>query len=305
MIQFKKSLRHKKNNLYISFLLLQIISISFSANAQIILSDNENEILKEICNQYNTPIKESSLKEKYKTAPERFQIFIDQMVATKSKPKKIIETKYLNRPSHENLVYWYIVREFHYNNSAPDSLKKSQDEIMEWILKDTIDERWLLSNYYYRISGRLMFLFNKADLSKYNFEIDKLGFFNETEKAIFFLYFINSFGKRLTVMNFTGKGDKKSVIDRLPKINGKEYFYYTDFNYPDFTWIGYQKVESFNERHIGNLYEMLVIHLNLLFENNLKSEAIRLFQNSILSIPEYYKYSGLEDQLNELYRKMN
>ncbi len=255
----------------------------------------------EICNQYNVALKESSLKNLQKTAPVRFQGFIEQLIATKDKPKKIFETKYLKRPTHEELIYWYVVREFHYNNSEPDSLKKTQGEIIEWILKDTIDSRWLLDNYYYRISGRLKFLFNKADLSDYDFKIDELGFKTETEKAIFFLFMINSCGQRLSVMGFTGKGNLKSVINRLPKINGQEYFHYTDFNYPDFDWIGYKKVESYNTRHLGNYYGVLLNHLNILLENNLKDEARDLFQSSILSKPELFKFSGSQDTLNELY----
>ncbi len=112
---------------------------------------------------------------------------------------------------------------------------------------------------------------------------------------------INSCGQRLSVMSFTGEGNSKSVIDRLPQINGQEYYHYTDFNYPDFEWIGYKKSESYNKQHLGNYYEVLLNHLNILLENDLKKEAIDLFQNSILSKPELFIYSGSQGTLKELY----
>jgi len=282
---------------------LIIIGLFFSilSYGQINMSETEKGILKEIISQSNVSLKESPLKELQKTTPERFHGFISQLIATKDKPKKILEIKYLQRPTHEELIFWYVVREFHYNNSEPDSVKKTENEIIEWIIADTIDERWLLDNYYYRISGRLKFLFNKADLSNYDFKINELGFKNETEKAIFFFFMINSCGQGLSVMSFTGKGNPNSLIKRLPKINGKEYYYYISFEYPDFDWIGYKKTESYNTRHLGNYYNVLLNHLSLLLENEQKEEAKALFSNSILSKPELYKFSSSQDTLIKLY----
>lgn len=270
---------------------------------QVSLSTEEYGLLKEICEQYSVPKKESTLKALHKTAPGRFRSFIDQMMMLKGVEGDVLDTTYLRRPSHEELVFWYVVREFHYNNAEPDSLQVSRDDIMKWVLKDTVDERWLLDNYYYRISAPLSMLFNDADLSKYNFELDKLGFQNETEKAIFFLFLMNSCGGRLSVMAFTGKGKQQSVIRRFPKINGQAYFNYTDFNYPDFQWVGYKKLESYNQRHLSRYFEILLNHLNVLLENGSNDEAKLLMKNSILSEPELFQYSSSQATLRELYDK--
>lgn len=280
------------------------LQICFQAFGQITLSDNEIGTLTEICNQYNVGLKESSLHDFKNTSPERFNGFINQLIISKDKPKKILDNELLKRPTHEELIFWYVIREFHYNNSEPDSLQKTQREIIDWILQDTIDERWLLDNYYYRISGRLKSLFNKANLSKYNFETDKLGFQNETEKAIFFFFVVNSCGQRLSIMRMTDKGDPESVIKRMPKINGDYYYKYQNFDYKDFDWIGYKKIESYNERHLGNYYSVLINHMDILFENKLAKEAHVIFDNSILSRPEYFKFSKNEERLNKSYNMM-
>jgi hypothetical protein len=275
--------------------------ISIATNAQLILTKNETEALKEICNQYPLASKKKDLKTLRKKSPERFKTFVEQFLATKSKPKNILQARLLHRPGHEDLVYWYVLRELHYNRQEPDSLKKNADGIIKNILKDTIDERWLLDNYYYRLSNRLGFLFNEADLSGNNFELEQLGFKNETEKAIFFFFMINSCGERLSVMSFTGKGNPESVIKRLPKINGKEYYYYNDFKYEDFKWVGYKKFESYNARHLGVYYGILLNHLNILLNKGLKDEAKHLFRNSILSKPDLFVFTGSRKTLEDLY----
>lgn len=277
---------------------------TFQTFGQISLTESEIGTLTEICNQYHVRLIESTLFDLKDSSPERFKGFINQLIISKDKPKKILDNEILKRPTHEELIFWYVIREFHSNTIEPDSLQKTQREIIDWILKDTIDERWLLDNYYYRILVGLGVLYNKANLSKYNFDIDKLGFKNETEKAIFFFHVVNFCGHRLSVMRMTGKGDPQSVIKRMPKINGDFYYKYQDFNYVDFDWIRYKKIESYNERHLGNYYSVLINHMDILFENKLAKEAHMIFDNSILSRPEYFKFSGNRDRLDKNYKMM-
>lgn len=287
----------------IGYIILGLLFYSQSFG-QISMSENDINILTEICNQYNIPFKQSSLKELKNTAPDRFQGFINQLIINKDKPKKILDNEVLKKPSHEELIFWYIVREFHYNNTEPDTLQKTKREIIDRVLQDTIDERWLLDNYYYRISGRLKSLFNKANLNNYNFDLNELGFKNDTEKAVFFFFIVNSCGQRISIMRMTSKGDPESVIKRMPKINGSDYYKYQDFDYPDFNWIGYKKIESYNERHLGNYYILLINHIDLLFEIKMAKEAHVIFDNSILSKPDLFKYSGSEERLNKMYKMM-
>lgn len=286
--------------LTLTILGLIIFNYSFG---QLSLTNDEREVLKDICSQYSQPNKENYLKQLKKQSPTKFHNFIDQLIASKDDSDEVLKTKYLQRPTDEELMYWYVVREFHYNNSEPDSLKKTKDQVLDWLTKEKIDDRWLLDNYYYRLSNRIGMLFNKADLSKHDFRLETLGLKNETERAMFVMFIINTCGQRLSVMKFTGKGDPESVIKRLPKINGKEYYYYKDFNYEDFEWIGYKKLESYNQRQLGTFYGVLLNHLDLLLKNGETEKAKEMYKESILSNPTLFKYSGSQKTLNDIYDK--
>lgn len=283
----------------LTLIALGLIIFNYSFG-QLSLTNEEREVLKNICSQY-IQSGNGDLEKLKKRSPVKFHNFIDQLIVSKSNSDEILKTKYLQKPTSDELMYWYVVREFNYNNSESDSLLKTQDEVLDWLIKEKIDDRWLLDNYYYRISGSIKILFNTADLSKYDFKLEELGLKNETEKAMFVMFMINSCGQRLSVMKLTGKGDPESVIKRFPKINGKDYYYYKDFNYEDFEWIGYQKLESYNKRHLGIFYGVLINHLNLLLKNGLTEKAKELYRESILSNPTLFKYSSSQKTLDDLY----
>jgi hypothetical protein len=84
---------------------------------------------------------------------------------------------------------------------------------------------------------------------------------------------------------------------------GKEYFYYTDFHYDDFEWIGHKKKEMFNKRHIGLLYEIILAHMNAEADINGKKGAVEIYQNSVMKKSQYFKYSNTESELKKLYKK--
>lgn len=193
----------------------------------------------------------------------RLQNITDALIAVGRGDTTILQTRFLARPSNDDLVLWYIIREIHYNRTGDSKKPKHDIEVAKEILSKSIDERWLLDNYYYRIHGGIATLFNSTDLNKFNFEIDSLGFKNETEKAIFFLNVLDACAQRFKVLQMMKNNQKiLEYAEKLPKFNGKEYYHYKDFDYPDFDWIGYDKTESYNERHVGNFYATLVSHFS-------------------------------------------
>jgi len=200
-------------------------------------------------------------------------------------------------------MLWYIIRELHYNRVNEKLTPRPDTIVAKEILSKKIDSRWLLDNYYYRIHGGIASLFNNANLSKYNFNIDSLGFRDETEKAIFFLNMVDALiGGRFKVLQMM-KNNKKILdfCDNLPKFNGKPYFYYKNFDYDDFDWIGYDKTESYNERHIGGLYTTLIAQFGATAELRDKKDAREIYFNSILHEPKYFKFTQSKDDLQSLY----
>lgn len=229
----------------------------------------------------------------------------DGLIAVGKGNKTILETRFLSRPSDDELVLWYVIREIHYNRTIDTKEPRPDIDVANEILSKKIDSRWLLDNYYYRIHGGIASLFNDANLSKYNFNIDSLGFKNETEKAIFFLNMMDALvGGRFKVLQMM-KNNKKIVdfSDKLPTFNGKEYYYYQDFNYDDFDWIGYDKIESYNERNIGNLYSILIAQFSATADLRDKKDAQEIYFNSILHNPKYFKFSQSKDDLQTLFDK--
>ncbi len=229
----------------------------------------------------------------------------DALIAVGKNDKTILETRFLARPNDQELVLWYVIREIHYNRTNEKLTPRPDTVVANEILSKKIDSRWLLDNYYYRIHGGIASLFNDANLSKYNFNIDSLGFKDETEKAIFFLNMMNALvGGRFKVLQMM-KNNKKILdfCDKLPKFNGTEYFYYKNFDYNDFDWIGYDKTESYNERHIGGLYSTLIAQFIATAELRDKKDAQEIYFKSILYEPKYFKFTQSKDDLQSLYDK--
>jgi hypothetical protein len=175
-------------------------------------------------------------------------------------------------------------------------------KVARTILDSIIDTRALLDNYYYRLTRGINF--NNADLSSVDFNIEKYGLKDETEKAIFFFNITGQLIQRFLVLQMM-KNSKKTLefAKKLPTFNGDEYYYYNDFDFPDFEWIGYEKVEMYKERHLNSYYNSLLAHFGAIAELKGKKNAAEIYLNSILSKQEYFKYSQFEDLLNKLYEQ--
>jgi hypothetical protein len=229
---------------------------------------------------------------------------VDALKAVGKGDSTILESKFWKRPTDDELVMWYVLREIHYNNTSEKKKKRSNLEVAKEVIAEKIDDRWLLDNYYYRIHGGLAMLFNNADLSNYSFNLDSLNLKNKTEKAICYFGIVDCCAKRFRVLQMM-KNNKKLMefADKMPKINGKEYFYFKDFDYPDFKWIGYEKEEDFNERNIGDFYQVLMGHMIAANEIKGKKKGQEIYFNSILFEPKLFKYSTSKADLQAVYDK--
>lgn len=228
---------------------------------------------------------------------------VDTLVAVRKQDATILETRFLKRPSDEDLYLWYVIREIHYNNATEVGKPRPSIEVANETLSKKIDSRWLLDNYYYRIRGGIAAYFNQADLSKHDLKMGELGLKDKTERAIFFLNMMESLaGGRFMVLMMT-KNNKKILefSHRFPKFDGKEYYFFKEFDYLDFDWIGYEKLESYNRRHIDRFYVTLLAHHAAERGSGDAKTAEQIFRNSILNDPKYFKFSDAKDSLQALY----
>lgn len=287
--------------------LILIIFTSFNIYSQVEISDADLNKLIEIGEYYSKNVmltEKNAIEDLEKLRTEKLSNIIDVLQTQSKQSIEILDKKYLNRPTYDDLVMWYVIREIHYNLTDKENKPKASIEVAKEFINKKIDDKWLLDNYYHRLYGAVAMIFNETDLSKYNIELDNYGLKSNTEKAIVFLNLMDALGTRFKVLQMM-KNYKKLIefSSRMPKFNGKEYFYYTDFEYEDFEWIGHRKIEMFNERHIGLLYEIILSHMNAVSEINGKKEIIDIYQNSIMTKPEYFKYSSHKSELKKLYKR--
>jgi len=230
---------------------------------------------------------------------------IDALIAISNGDVILITKKFLSKPSLQEMKYWYVLREILYNNVKKDPEPKPNEEVARETLEKEIDPRWLLDNYYYRICIGLGQIFNDKDLSSFNITFDDYGLENETEKAILFFNISDPLLVRFKVLQMVKNYDKiLDFVNKLPTFNGESYYEYTSFDFEDFDWIGYDKTESYKERHLGNFYAALNGHFSALAFREKTEEMRTVYFNSVLFIPDYFKYSGemLKD-LKALYKK--
>jgi hypothetical protein len=231
---------------------------------------------------------------------------IDAMIAVGEGDSRLLSKEFLNRPSETELKYWYVIREIHYNNQSKATPPKANRDVAREVLEKEVDSRWLLDNYYYyRIRGGVATMFNKADLRETDLNLDHYGLKDDTEKAILFFSVTTALTQRFKVLVMVKNFDKLlEFAGRMPTVNGRPYFEYTAFQFSDFEWQGYDTMESYKKRHIGNLYGAIGAYLTALTEKSRSDEIARLYDRSILSSPDYFMYSGgMEKDLQELYRR--
>lgn len=233
---------------------------------------------------------------------------IDGLLAMGKADTSVIGKNILQRPGNDELKLWYVIRSVHYNNiDTVKSHRRPALDVANSILNKDVDERLLLNNYYSMVFGSgIGFLFNQADLSKNNFDLEAYGLKNQTEKAILFLRLLEPMTRgRFMVLQSMKKFDKlEAVVKRLPMFNGKPYYNYTDFNFDDFEDDGLYEKKTFKQFNINFLMQSELIHLNLYAVNKKREEGLVLYYNSILSKPEYFGYSELKEQLEGFYKQL-
>ncbi len=227
----------------------------------------------------------------------------DLYIAINKDRMSLLSDKFLTRPSNEELKLFFVIRKINSNNRSDKPIDNM--DVAKEVLASDFDERWLLIDYYSKINHGLSFLFNDADLSKENIDFSRFNLKNKTEEAILFSALCDAFLLRFRVLQMM-KNDEKllEVASRLPKINGKDYYYYKDFDFEDFEWSGYDKENSFKERSIRALYSYLIAHMNAEAELGNEEGLVRkIYVNSIMSQKKYFKYSGNKRDLKKMYKK--
>lgn len=291
---------------FIVFLLA--VCTAFTASAQVKLSDKDFDNLIALSQLYshdNMFNKAGTAKSADSLRTPVLNHIIDALEAEGRADTSVISKRFLQRPENVELKLWYVIRGVHYNNiDTVKARRRPAQQVANDLLAKEIDERILLNNYYSMALGSgIAFLFNQADLSKYNFNLESYSLKNQTEKAILFFRLVDPLIRgRFMVLSYMKKYDKlEAVIKRLPTFNGKPYYYYNDLNFPDFDEENLYKKESFKKFNINFLMQSELIQLNACALANKKEEGRTIYENSILSKPEYFDYTEGKEMLQKFY----
>jgi hypothetical protein len=232
---------------------------------------------------------------------------IDLMLAEGKQDSTILQKRFLNKPDNDELKLWYTISMIHYNRIDTGKTPLPDPEIARKTLSDSVAEPLLVDAYYYHINTGLSMLFNTADLSHFNFDLDNLGLKNDTEKAIVFYKMMDAIANaRFRVLQYM-KNNKRidEFANRMPTFNGKPYYYYTNLDIPDFTDPNYTGKETYQSRYVGGVINTLLIHFQAMAALGDKFHARELYFNSILHKPEFFKYSQSKETLQTLYDQSN
>lgn len=287
--------------------LILLFSISSFTYAQIQLNNTDliNLIeLGEYYSEHSMLSDDSAIEDLEEWRTEKLDNIINNLQALSNPSVALLGDKYMTRPSDDDLVLWYVIREIHKNRIDKKNTPLMSQAVAEEVLNKKIDERLLVDNYYSYLYGGVAMVFNTTNLSGINIELDEYGLKSDTEKAIVYLNLMNALATRFIIVKSFRKYDKlREMASRMPMFNGEKYFYFTDFEYPDFEWEELNKKEMFNEKYVGLLYDIIMAHFSVEIDIE-NGDSIRdIYLNSILSKPEYFKYSDQKSSLRKIYKK--
>ncbi|NOQ75029.1 MAG: hypothetical protein GQ574_23655 [Crocinitomix sp.] len=186
--------------------------------------------------------------------------FILECVTVKS---KILNKSFLTLPDDKTLQSVYIIREVSQNMREEDG--PTNEKLVDSLLKSTIQRELLVDQYYntlFTANGNKNQPFN---LSKYDFNLDEYNLANDTEKGIFFLRCMSICGSTIWgFMNIpkpANTGKAMDFINKFPKINGQDYYRYTDLYFEDFQIVYNDSLQSYKGVFIDKYYDLMLNHL--------------------------------------------
>ena len=229
--------------------------------------------------------------------------FVAQLV---KKNNRLLHKKYLQLPNDETLVYVFIMRKVAYNLWKKEPINNIT--LVEELLRQKIEQRVLISNYYNLLFAAVGNKNRSLDLSKIDFNLSAYNLKTTTQKSIFFLQCMDfasrSIRHRMMNKRTANYENACTVIEKYPTFNGKPYYHYADFALPDFAIMRSQRILSFKNFYMANYYHLLLIHLQCLEKTKAdKQEITNLLAHSILKDKELQAYNNYEGYLKKVMKK--
>jgi hypothetical protein len=282
-----------------------ISAVSFALTAQVKLGDKDIKNLTALAGYYadnNNANNDGFDAEVKKFSSGKLVNIVQVLTVLDGTDKKLLTPKYLSRPANDELQLWYAMDKLRYHKNIDTLNTRTNEQVVRQALAEKVDERMLVDNYYRSLNGGIGFLFNEANLSDVNIEIDKLGLKNDTEKGIFFLNATSGLITRFRVLNHMQNPDKlMEFAAKLPKFNGAPYYKYTAFGFEDFEYANDAEAGTYKTMNMKGYYTDLACHFMAASEKEDVPLVKDIYFNSILYMPEFFKYSEMAESLQQVY----
>ncbi len=222
--------------------------------------------------------------------------FIDISLSNR---KPLLEKDMLMMQDSQTLHTIYSVLELAKYLDPSDSTKNKA--IAKQICARPTRETDLLHGYYNYLFISVIHPYEDYGIRKQRFFFDDLDLATATERSTFFLVGMSKYFsliyKQIYIQSPPDPIAALSWIVDFPTYENKPYYYYKDFDFPDFKVKIDNRYQSFKSYYLNQYYELLLSHLYVLRETKGKEKQAKdLLENSILSDPSLYKYADVQRQ---------
>lgn len=229
--------------------------------------------------------------------PAKFEFISDFIKETTLPNNDLLTDRFLVLPDSFSLKVVYIIDALYQNSSKKVVYEESV--LIDSLLKADIDRKELIDEYYSTIFTSFSNKNKPFDLSKVDFDLEKLVPNDYIGQAILFLRTMEECGKHIRgYMGFGGEDGIKNAYDlilKYPKFNSKEYYKFSSFDFDDFEFEIYNDrgPESYLTNYLGKYYSVLYNHLICIMEiTKDRDKGLELWNNSILSNSDFYQYAN-------------
>jgi hypothetical protein len=232
--------------------------------------------------------------------------FIGELI---KKNNKITTRQYLTKPDSLTLKHIFTIRSINWNLFEADP--KDNYKLIDSLNRFPASNYEKLACYYGLIFVSVGNKNAQSKMSTENFTLDDYGLKDDTEKGIFFLKSMETFGSMIWgYMNIVKPPNFEkalTLIKEFPQYNGQPYYQFQDLNFQDFnlTTDKRKPKESFKKFYINKYLNTLLYHSMCLGQKKkMKKEQEDLMLGSIMRNESYYKFSDNPETFRKIFKKI-
>lgn len=232
--------------------------------------------------------------------------FISELI---KKNNRIATNRFLTRPDSITIKHLFTIRSINWNMHEADPT--DNNALIDSLNKFPASTYEQLACYYGMLFTSIGNKNTPLNMSDVNLSIEAYGLKDDTEKGIFFLEGMQTFGMMIwgymNVVKPPNYEKALSVINNYPKYNGQPYYQFQDLNFKDFNLtIDKRKgKESFKKYYINKYLNTLLYHsASLGQKKKTKEEQQNVMLGSIMRNESYYKYSDNPDAFRQIFKKV-